>query len=68
MNIPNAYQQYLNDPKARERIDLEVMRLRAQAVHRYIAAPVMGWIAGTAREARALAALRPGGWRPLRRE
>ena len=68
MNIPNSYQQYLGDPKARERIDFDVLRLRAEAVHRYIVAPVMGWIAGTTREARSLAALRPGGWRPLRRE
>jgi hypothetical protein len=68
MNIANSYQHYLSDPTVRERIDREVRRLRAQAVHRCIAAPVMAWIAGTMREARSLAALRPGGWRPLRRE
>jgi hypothetical protein len=68
MNIPSSYQQYLSDPKARERIDLQVLRLRAEAVHRYIVAPVRGWIADTMREARSLAALRPGGWHPLRGE
>ena len=65
MKIPNSYQHYLSDPKARERIDFDVLRLRAEAVHRYIVAPAMGLIAGMAREARSLAALRPGGWRPL---
>jgi hypothetical protein len=68
MNLPSSYQQYLSDPKARERIDLEVLRLRAEALHRYIVAPVRGWIAGMTREARSLAVLRPGGWRPVGRE
>jgi hypothetical protein len=68
MNIASSYQHYLSDPTARERIDLEARRLRAQAVHRYIVAPVMEWIAGTTREARSLAALRPGGWRPVGHE
>ena len=60
----SAYQTYLADPDMRGRIDREVVRLRAEAVRKFILVPIAGRVRGIAAIAEAaLATIKPLNWR-----